>query len=208
MPGLLRRLQEHTGLQMHWVATPGKATAQETLPDIDWCAEAGAQVCMIHPNFTDRHLHTARREITGAEELLSRIRSLGMIPGLCTHRPETLPLVTEAGYDVEVFILPLNVAGFLMPVETDWQGRLIRDTPKPVICIKPLAAGRVMPSSGIPFVYQNSKPTDMMCVGMLSPEEVEEDVAIALAALSGRPVEPELTTTRSKEIYLRPSGAH
>ncbi len=208
MPGLLRRLQEQTGLQMHWVATPGKATAEETLPDIDWCAEAGAQVCMIHPNFTDRHLHTGKGEITGVTELLGRIRSLGMIPGLSTHRPETLPVASEAGYDVEVFILPLNVVGFLMAVETDWQARIIRNNPKPVICIKPLAAGRVMPPSGIPFVYQNSKPADMMCIGMLSPEEVEEDVAIALAALSGRPVEQELAMTRSKELYQRPSQAH
>jgi len=202
MPDLLRRLREETGVVMHWIATPGKATAEETKPDIEWCAEAGAEVCMLHPTFTDRHLHTAKREITGVEDLLAHIRSLEMIPGLCTHRPETLPLAAEAGYDLEVFILPLNVAGFLMPLETDWQGRIIRETSKPVICIKPLAAGRVMPPSGIPFVYQQAKPSDLMAIGMLSPEEVEEDVAIALAALSGRMVEQELAMTRSKEIYL------
>ena len=203
VPGLLRRLREETGLSMHYIATPGKATAQETLPDIDWCAQAKATICMLHPTFTDRHLHGGTGEITDVETLLARIRTLGMVPGLCTHRPETLPAVTAAGYDVEVFILPLNVAGFLMPLETDWQGRIIRQTPKPVICIKPLAAGRVMPPSGIPFVYQYSKPTDMMCIGMLSPEEVEEDVAIALAALKGEAAELELPVTRSKEIYLR-----
>jgi len=204
MPGLLSRLRDD-GLEMRWIVTPGKATAEDTLPDIDWCAENGAQVCMLHPTFTDRHLHTAAREITGVEALLTHIRSAGMIPGLCTHRPETLPIVTEVGYDVEVFILPFNVAGFLMPVETDWQGRIVRDTPMPVICIKPLAAGRLMPPSGIPFVYRNSKPTDMMCIGMLSPEEVEEDVAIALAALGGGSVEQDLAFTRSKELYLRRS---
>jgi len=203
MPRLLGRLREETGLSMHYIATPGRPTAAETLPDIDWCAEAGATICMLHPTFTDRHLHGGTGKITDVEALLARIRSLGMVPGLCTHRPETLPAVTEAGYDVEVFILPLNVAGFLMPLETDWQGRIIRETPKPVICIKPLAAGRVMPPSGIPFVYQYAKPTDMMCIGMLSPEEVEEDVAIALAALRGQAVELELSVTRSKEIYLR-----
>jgi len=207
MPGLLRRLRQERGLNMHWVVTPGKATVEETLPEIDWCAAEGAQVCMLHPNFTDRHLHPARGEITGVEELLSRIRSAGMIPGLSTHRPETLRVATEAGYDVEVFILPLNPVGFLMPVETDWQARIIRETPKPVICIKPLAAGRVMPPTGIPFVYQNSKPIDMMCIGMLSVEEVEEDVAIALAALSGRPVEVDLAYTRSKAVYLPCSDA-
>jgi len=204
MPGLLRRLRDD-GLEMHWIATPGKATAEETLPDIDWCAENGAEVCMLHPTFTDRHLHASAREITGVESLLSHIRSAGMIPGLCTHRPETLPVATEAGYDVGVFILPLNVAGFLMPVETDWQGHIIRDTPTPVICIKPLAAGRVIPPSGIPFVYRYSKPNDLMCIGMLSPEEVEEDVAIALAALGGGAAEERLAFTRSKELYLRGS---
>ena len=203
MPDLLRRLREETGLQMHWIATPGKATAQETLPDIQWCAQAGAEICMLHPTFTDRHLHPAEGEISGVEELLGRIRSLGMIPGLSTHRPETLQVATKAGYDAEVFILPLNVAGFLMPLETDWQARIIQETPKPVICIKPLAAGRVMPASGVPFVYQNAKPIDLMCIGMLSPEEVEEDVGLALAALSGLPAEQELDMTRSKEVYLR-----
>ncbi len=205
MPGLLHRLREETGLVMHWIATPGKATSEETLPDIDWCAEAGAKICMLHPTFTDRHLHTVKQEITGVEGLLEHIRSRGMIPGLCTHRPETLRVATDAGYDVEVFILPFNVAGFLMPLETDWQGHVIRETPKPVICIKPLAAGRVMPPSGIPFVYRYCKTTDTVCIGMLSPEEVEEDVAIAAAALSGHAVEQDLTFTRSKELYLRPS---
>jgi len=203
MPGLLERVKKATGVTMRWIATPGKATAEETRPDIDWCAEAGAEVCMLHPTFTDRHLHTAGNEITGAQELLTHIRSRGMIPGLCTHKPETLRVATEVGYDVEVFILPFNVAGFLMPLETDWVGRLIRETPKPVICIKPLAAGRVMPPSGIPFVYQYSKRIDMMCIGMLSPEEVEEDVAIARAAVAGETVEQELAFTRSKEIYLK-----
>jgi hypothetical protein len=207
MPGLLARVKEATGVAMRWIATPGKATAEETEPDIDWCADAGAEICMLHPTFTDRHLHTAGNEISNVEGLLTRIRSRGMVPGLSTHKPETLRVATEAEYDVEVFILPFNVAGFLMPLETDWTGRIIRDTPKPVICIKPLAAGRVMPPSGIPFVYQYAKPIDMMCIGMLSPEEVEEDVAIAHAAVSGQTVEQELAFTRSKEIYLRQTKA-
>jgi hypothetical protein len=110
-------------------------------------------------------------------------------------------------HGAECYILPLNSTGFLSPLETDWVARIVQGCEKPVICIKPLGAGRIMPQTGIPFVYRNCKSSDTMAIGMLSPEEVDEDVQIASEALTGEEARIRFTTSRSKKIYEMPAQA-
>jgi hypothetical protein len=124
-----------------------------------------------------------------------------MIPGLSTHRPEAITVGDKAGYDLQVYIQPFNPAGFLCGVETDWMAKIIQNTPKTVLCIKALAAGRVMPPTGIPFVYNNIKDNDILAIGFLNPGEVDEDVAIGLGAITAAAVQRELTSSRSKQIF-------
>ena len=64
-----------------------------------------------------------------------------MIPGLSTHMPESV-IYDRNGLDVETYIQMYNAAGFMMQVEVDWVMRIIRDAKKPVMTIKPMAAGR------------------------------------------------------------------
>jgi hypothetical protein len=66
------------------------------------------------------------------------------------------------------------------------------------MCIKPLGAGRINPITGLSFVFNTVKPTDMVCLGLLCEEEAEEDLEIAEGLLAGQRVEPELQYTRSK----------
>jgi hypothetical protein len=75
---------------------------------------------------------------------------------------------------------------------------MIREFPKPIIIIKPLAAGRLMPEQGIPFVLNNIKDSDSIALGVMSPEEVEEDVTIFLDTLMNRHSNRDLLTTPSK----------
>jgi len=196
----LRELEDKTGQHMVWVCTPGGQTAEEVRKDIKWIAEHGAEICLTHPSYTDTHLIKAENRIEGIEPLLAMMRDLGMIPGVSTHRAETIVACDAAGYDVETYILPLNVMGFLCSVETPWQSRIIRNARKPVICIKPLAAGRLMPYEALNYVYNSIKPADTVAVGFLSPEEVEEDVTIALNILKEQGAPVELPSTRSTQI--------
>jgi hypothetical protein len=155
---------------------------------------------MPHQMYTDTHLLPAETRIVGIEPILAEIRRLGMIPGLSTHRPETIIVCDKAGYDVATYIQPYNAAGFLCQVETDWIGRVIRNTPKPVMCIKPLGAGRILPPTGLQFVFNTCKPNDMVVIGTMNVYEAEEDVQLALEILTGQSSERKLTFSRSKSV--------
>lgn len=181
-----KMVEEETGQRMIWVSTTyGHKDREKQAEEIRWLAQQKAELCLIHASYTDSHLISGENRIEGIEELLSLIREGGMIPGLSTHRPDTLPSAEAGGYDVECYILPLNVAGFLCAVETNWQAQIIRQTPKPVMIIKPLASGRLMPYEALSYVLANSKPNDLIAIGFMNKEEVEEDVEIVEMLLRG-----------------------
>ena len=203
----MRRHEDKTGRHLYWFITPGGANLGELFAEMERCAEWGAEFCLPHTSFTDSRLLIAQQRIEDAEAITARIRALGMRPGWSTHRPETIRISDAASYDVEVYIQPYNAAGFLCAVETDWVASIIRGTPKPVICIKPLAAGRLLPPTGLSFVYHSLKPIDTVCIGLLSPEEAEEDMALVRNLLTGSEEERELQYTRSKAGLLQKEDA-
>jgi len=198
MPLALERL-EKLGHKMHWIATPGGATLDELKEGIREAADVGAAVCMPHTSYTDSHLNIAEQTIAGAEEISALIRELGMIPGWSTHRPEVITVSDAAGYDMETYVQPFNPVGFLCAVETDWMQRVINNTPKTVIAIKPLAAGRINPPTGLGFAYQHLDPRHTVCIGCMSPEEAQEDIALARAFIAAETPDVPLQTTRSKK---------
>ena len=202
MRRILDRLEDVTGVHFHWMRTPGGTTKDDLMKDIEAAAEFKPEICMPHQMFTDNFLVAAENRIIGAEEVLAHIRSLGMVPGWSTHRPETIVASDRAGYDVQFYIQPYNSIGFLCAVETDWVGHVIRNTPKHVVCIKPLGAGRVMPPTGFNFVLSSVKPTDFMAVGLLSPQEADEDIKLALSIMEKVEAPAALTHSRSKQILV------
>jgi hypothetical protein len=204
---ILREHERQTGHHWVWMCTPGGKMWEEVVPGVKWCADHGVEICLPHQCYTDNNLIPAEKRIAGGPELLQAIRDHGMIPGWSTHRPETIIVCDEAAYDVETYILPYNSIGFLCPVETDWTGRVIRDTPKPVICIKPLGAGRIMPPTGFSFVFGSNKPIDTVAIGFLSPDEAKEDIGIARDLIERREREIELQYTRSKSALVRGKAA-
>jgi hypothetical protein len=115
------------------------------------------------------------------------IRECGMIPGLSAHMPELVVFSDLQGYDVETYIQIYNCAGFLMQVEIEYVHSVIWNAKKPVMTIKPMAAGRVSPFVGLTFAYSTLRECDMVTVGCLTPQEAVEDVEIARAALERRP---------------------
>ena len=209
MQEAIRRVKEETGVTVHWLCTPSGEDVDELMPGIELSAEVGAAVCLPHQHWTDGNMLVNQKRILGLERVTERIRELGMIPGLSTHRPETVVVCDTAGYDVATYIQIYNPVGFLCQVETDWICRIINETPKPIIVIKPLAAGRCLPPTGLTFVYGSIKPTDTVCIGTMTTYEAEEDIALARNILAGRGptgapgTGVQLQFSRSKSALLR-----
>jgi len=200
MRRILDRVEQLTGVHLYWMRTPSGFTPEEIIKDTSTAAELAPEICMPHQMYTDNNLIAAENRIVGAEEVLAHIRSLGMIPGWSSHRPEVIITTDRAGYDVQFMIQPYNAIGFLCQVETDWLARVITNTPKHVIAIKPLAAGRILPPTGLRFVLSTIKPIDLVAIGFSSPEEVEEDLALVESIFEGLEAPSELTHSRSKKI--------
>jgi hypothetical protein len=202
----LRMHEDQTGRKLHWIITPGGGSmiAETIEEEIDWCAKHGGEFILPHPCWSDVRLVPSKNEIIGFDDIIKRIRGLGLIPGVSTHRPETVVVCDRRPYDVETYIQILNPIGFLMTLETDWCARVIQQADHPTICIKPLAAGRVLPPTGFKFAYDNCKAVDTVAAGFMSPEEANEDIDICLEILTGAKREEKLQVTRSKRAVMKP----
>jgi len=204
----LEMQEAETGRHITCMLTPGADTTDDLLRNIDRCAELGAEFCSPHTSWTDSRLHIVNTEITEYETVAAHIRDCGMIPGLSTHRPEAIVVGDKAGYDIATYIQPYNPLGFLCAVETDWMARIINNTEKTVIVIKPFAAGRLNPITGLTFAFNTIKDNDVVCIGLLCEEEAEEDLEIARQIFAKRQVEVELQYTRSKEALAGQGRSH
>jgi hypothetical protein len=190
----IREAQERTGKKMIYICTPGK------LEELDWAVKNGAAFCLPHSCVVDPMVDTVNKKIPGAEIWLKAIREREMIPGLSTHRPDTIICADADRLDVETYTQPYNAAGYLCQVETDWLAKIIGQAKKPVMVIKPLAAGILRPPAGLSFVWSTIRPVDMVTIGTMSPYEAEEDIEMSLSFLEHRPADVELQKTRSKKF--------
>jgi len=179
--------------------TPGGPSDNEPEFVFDVCAQYGATFCMPHQAVTDALLDRRDGVIRDIGKYTAMIRERGMIPGLSTHMPETVVIADRTGADVATYIQIYNAAGFLMQVEADWVMNIIRNAQKPVMTIKPLAAGRLLPVVGLAFVWNTIRPVDMVTIGTTTPDEAREVIDISLDLLSRQVPEYELQRTRSKK---------
>jgi len=116
--------------------------------------------------------------------------------------PETPIYADRQGADVETYIQIYNAAGFLMQVEADWVQRIIANAQKPVMTIKPLAAGRLLPIVGMAFVWSTIREQDMVTIGTTTADEAREIIDISLDLLAHQMPEVELQKTRSKRSLM------
>jgi hypothetical protein len=175
---------------------PGSKTSPEKI--LDQCAAYNAIFCMPHQCVTDALLDRRAGVIRDLKKYTRMIRERGMIPGLSTHMPETVVYADKMGVDVETYIQIYNSAGFMMQVEADWVMRVISEAKKPVMTIKPLAAGKILPVVGLAFVWNTIRDQDMVTIGTTTPDEAREVIDLSLDLLARRMPENELQKTRSK----------
>lgn len=176
--------------------TPDDLGEAERILDIH--ADMGVSICMPHQCTTDAFVNRRTRRLDGIEKYLRMIRDREMIPGLSTHMPETPIYADACGLDIATYIQIYNAAGFLMQIEIDWVQRMIWKAKKPVITIKPLAAGKLPPLVGLAFSWSTIRDCDMVCVGTTTPYEAAEVVELSLSILEHRAPHMDLQATRSK----------
>ena len=188
----IRLTQEKTGRKMVVIDTPiinvddSAQGRQEALATIRRSRAAGADFCLVHHSSAEQLVNKNLHQIVRLPDYLDMIRQNGMIPGLSAHMPELVLYSDENSYDVETYIQLYNCMGFLMQVEVETVCSIIHHARKPVMTIKPMAAGRVSPFVGLNFVWNTIRPCDMVTVGCFHPDEAEEDIEISLAAIERR----------------------
>lgn len=197
--------EQQSGQRIIRVYTPAFDIAPNAAPKdgaeaaFDQCARYNATFCMPHQCVTDALIDRRDGTIRDLDLYTRMIRERGMIPGLSTHMPEAIVYADAMGADVETYIQIYNAAGFLMQVEADWVMRIINQAQKPVMTIKPLAAGKLLPVVGLAFVWNTIRDQDMVTVGTTTPDEAREVIELSLDLLTRRIPENQLQTTRSKK---------
>jgi hypothetical protein len=150
------------------------------------CAAAGIEICLPLHYCVEKLVDKAAGKIHRIGDYLSMIRQHGMVPGLSAHMPEIIRYADNNDYDVETYIQIYNPAGFLMQVEIETVQRIIWNARKPVLTIKPMAAGHLNPFVGLSFVWNTIREQDMVAVGCMTPLEAHEAVEYSFAAFEKR----------------------
>jgi hypothetical protein len=188
----VRNAEDRTGKGMIIIDTPiinvdnspeARAEAEKTIAA---SKKLGSTFCLPHHSSVEELVNKNKKIIDRLPDYLAMIRDHDMVPGLSAHMPELVVYSDLNDYDVETYIQIYNCMGFLMQVEVEYIHKVIWDAKKPVMTIKPMAAGRVSPFVGLTFSWHTIRPCDMVTVGCLTPDEAREDIEISLAALESR----------------------
>jgi hypothetical protein len=208
IPDAIEEAQQRTGRKCIVISTPSFTCTPRTPVDGFDCGEVArvldeevkkrVAICMPHTSTTDLMVDKCTRQIRQMAPVCRMIRERGMIPGLSTHVPETVVYADESALDVETYIQIFNAMGFLMQVEVDWVASIIHNAKKPVMTIKPFAAGQLRPYQALMFAWNALRSCDMITVGTMAPEEADELVDLSLKILERQAAVGELQMTRSK----------
>lgn len=170
----VKRAQVETGVELVIVGSLPFDRLEEGL---DCLSSLPTKVVLLHGEETDQLNFKVLASWFG------RIRDLGFIPGVATHKPDrALPELLESGLDFQVVLLPFNAAGFLMGKKEKVRDMVLKND-KSFIAMKPLAAGRLRPREALEYVF-SCEGIDSAAIGVATAEEVRETFSIAKSILS------------------------
>jgi hypothetical protein len=205
----IKSIQDKIGKKLILIDTPilnmddNAAARKEAEAIVKVSKEIGSAFCLIHHSCCEQLVNKNKKTMDRLPDYTKMIRDAGLIPGLSAHMPEIIQYSDLNEYDVETYIQIFNCLGFLMQVEVESVIRIIHEAKKPVMTIKPMAAGRTTPYVGLTFNWNVLRPQDMVTVGCLSEHEVHEDVEISLAALERRLPNLEGRSSPAKQTIIR-----
>lgn len=188
----IRMAEDRTGKHVHYIelAIIDTADNPQSRASADAffrkCKSKGCEICLPLHVCVERMVNKQTETIDRISDYLSMIRDHDMIPGLSAHMPEIITYTDANGYDVETYIQIYNASGFMMQVEVETVNRIIWNAKKPVLTIKPMAAGHLNPFVGLNFVWNTIRDQDMVAVGCMTPQEARETIEYSYAALERR----------------------
>ncbi|MCL2159828.1 MAG: hypothetical protein FWH48_10510 [Oscillospiraceae bacterium] len=205
----IKYFKDKTGIDLIQIDTPwmnmddNQTARAEAEAIIKQSAAAGAKFCFPHHSSVEQLVNKNKRTIDRLPDYLSMIRDHGMIPGLSAHMPELIMYSDLNEYDVQTYVQLFNCMGFLMQIEIESIIRIIHNAKKPVMTIKPMAAGRVSPYVGLTFNWNVLRPKDMITVGVKTHWEAYEDIEISFAAFEKRLPDLEGRNSPNKTDLLK-----
>ena len=188
----IKMASDQTGKKVHMIelanidthdSSESRQAAAKYIKD---CKAAGIEICLLHHYCIEQLVNKQKGKIMRIEDYLYMVRESGMIPGFSAHMPEIVQYADNEGYDVETYIQIYNASGFLMQMEIETVHKIIWGAKKPVLTIKPMAAGHLNPFVGLTFVWNTIRSEDMVAVGCMTPGEVHECVEFSMAAIEHR----------------------
>jgi hypothetical protein len=118
------------------------------------------------------------------QRVVKRIRDRFGVFLLGTHYAGIIiPMVEEAGVDVDGYLTPVNAEGIHMFPTQKLAVEAIYNAGKPVVAIKPLGGGRVHPSKAFKYLF-NKLNVQATMVGIGSMGEAEETFASAVEVIN------------------------
>ncbi len=151
-------------------------------------AEAGTIGVAHHGELTDRMFKTG--QLDKVQEFLKRVRDTGMQVGISTHMPDVVDAVESKGWDVDFYMtcvyerhrsaedlrkllghVPIPVGEVYLQEDPPRMFKAIRQTRRPCLAFKILAAGRLSDrSQWVEQAFRETlasiKPTDGVIVGI------------------------------------------
>lgn len=188
----IKATEDKTGKKIIMIDTPvlnvddNAAARKEAEAVIKQSKELGVTFCMPHHTSVEQLVNKNKEIIDRLPDYLDMIRAQGLNTGLSAHMPEIIIYSDQNDYDVDTYIQLFNCMGFLMQVEIEYIQKVIWNAKKPVMTIKPMAAGRVTPLVGFTFSWNAIRDCDMVTAGCMTPWEAIEDIEFSLAAIEHR----------------------
>jgi len=171
---------------LQWIAQINDRYLGSMVAAADEAAEVGARAIYLHGREAEQRCFDQDAE--KLSESLDRIRSHGLPAGVAAHGPEIHQWVHELGV-ADFHALAFFRCGSLhdgqglkfrladMPAAVEW----IKNTPKPCIGYKIMAAGRIDPTMAFEYAFDHIKSTDVVNVGVHRGDKddmVEENVEL------------------------------
>jgi hypothetical protein len=193
---LYRRFVDEGG-EMHYIAiAAGDPTGIQRL------AKGGCVAIAHHGEVTDQMFKSGR--IDEMQDYLKRVRDAGLLVGISTHMPDVVDTVESKGWDVDYYMTcvyerhrsaealeqllgqaPIPVGEVYLPLDPPRMFKAVRQTDKPCLAFKILAAGRLSErrqwvEQAFRQTFEAIKPTDAVIVGMYDrySDQPEENAAL------------------------------
>jgi len=192
---LYRRLVDEGG-KMHYIAIAAGSSS-----NIEKLARGGCIAIAHHGETTDRMFKQG--QIDQMHDYLKRVRDAGLLVGVSTHMPDVVDTVESKGWDVDYYMTcvyerhrsaadlerllgqaPIPLGEVYLPLDPPRMFKAIRQTKRPCLAFKILAAGRLSErrqwvEQAFRETFQSIKPGDAAIVGIYDryTDQVAENAA-------------------------------